>query len=319
MNDPGLNPAISVIVPARNAAATIEDTLSALAAQDLDLPYEVIVVDNGSDDGTAELAEAAPGPVTVIRQGRERAGAARNRGSRAARAEALAFTDADCVPAPAWLREGLAALEQLDLVQGAVRSDPQSAAGPFDRSVSVGDETGLYETASLFVSRRLFDTVGGFDEVVRVDLEAPFGEDVWFGWRARRAGGKTGYCERAVVDHAVVPRGPLQYVAESGRRGLFPALVAKIPELRREFLFAGLFLTRRTAAFDLAVVAAVAAAWASTPAPLVGVAPYLAMVASDALRWGGRAPAVAAAGLAADVLGFAGLLTGSVRSRSIVL
>ena len=61
--------AVSVIIPAFNAAATIERVLEALVAQDVAEPYEVIVVDNGSTDGTAELAERGPGSPTVIRRG----------------------------------------------------------------------------------------------------------------------------------------------------------------------------------------------------------------------------------------------------------
>src|SRR5262245_38699529 len=114
----------SVIVPAHDAASTLGRTLEALAAQDLDEPFEVIVVDDGSHDATATLAEDAG--VRVIRHPQPLGpGPARNSGAEFAQGEALAFTDADCYPTPSWLREALAALEHADLVQGAVRPDPE--------------------------------------------------------------------------------------------------------------------------------------------------------------------------------------------------
>ena len=61
-------PAVSVIVPAHNAERTLARTLAALAGQDLSEPYEVIVVDDGSADATAVLAERAGESVRVIRQ-----------------------------------------------------------------------------------------------------------------------------------------------------------------------------------------------------------------------------------------------------------
>jgi glycosyltransferase involved in cell wall biosynthesis len=57
----GANPAVSVIVPALNAAVTLGRTLEALAGQDLADAYEVVVVDDGSDDETVAVAERAPG------------------------------------------------------------------------------------------------------------------------------------------------------------------------------------------------------------------------------------------------------------------
>jgi glycosyltransferase involved in cell wall biosynthesis len=308
---------ISVIVPALNAAATLGDTLEALAVQDLDEPFEVIVVDNGSDDDTAALAENSPGPVSVIRKERGRAGSARNRGAEAARAGSLAFTDADCVPAPGWLRAGLGALRDADLVQGAVRPDPRSPLGPFDRTVWVVAEAGLYETANLFVSRETFMRVGGFEDRVLADISAPFGEDVWFGWKARRAGARSTFCEQALVHHAVFRRGPPEYVSERLRARHFPALAAEIPELRREFFFGRLFLTRRSAAFDAGLAGALTAVALRSPLPLLAAAPYAWMTGRRAARF--RRARVAAVDLVADAATLAALLWGSARARALVI
>jgi hypothetical protein len=76
---------------------------------------------------------------------------------------ALAFCDADCYPTKGWLAAGVRALEHAELVQGKVVPEPEVAMGPFDRSLWVTSSVGLWETANLFVTRDLFERVGGFE------------------------------------------------------------------------------------------------------------------------------------------------------------
>ena len=99
---------VTVIVPARRAAATIDRALASVAAQTL-RPAAVVVVDDGSDDGTDDAAlrwkERLKGAVlTVFRQPHAGAGAARNRALKEAKTEFVAFLDAD----DEWLPEKLA-------------------------------------------------------------------------------------------------------------------------------------------------------------------------------------------------------------------
>jgi glycosyltransferase involved in cell wall biosynthesis len=312
-------PQISVIVPARNASATIRATLAALAAQEFDGPYEVIVVDDSSDDDTAAVARSAPGAVTVLSQEQRGPGPARNRGVQEARAQLLAFTDADCVPAPGWLREGVAALAGAELVQGAVRPPEDVRPEPFDRTIWVDGEAALYETANLLVTRELFDRVGGFEDWLDAGIGKPLAEDVWFGWRARRAGARIAFSREALVHHAVFRRGWRPYVAERLRLVYFPAIVKRIPELRRELLFARLFLNRRTAAFDAGVAGALAAVVSGSPLPLAAAVPYIWMLVRGAVGWRRHAPRVVAVEVLADAVGAMSLLAGSVRHRSPVL
>jgi glycosyltransferase involved in cell wall biosynthesis len=92
----------SVVVPVRNGEATLVGCLQALRTQTLpDEGYEVIVVDDGSTDASARIAE--PLVDLVIPRPGIGAAAARNAGWQAARGRWIAFTDADCVPSCGWL------------------------------------------------------------------------------------------------------------------------------------------------------------------------------------------------------------------------
>lgn len=306
---------VSVVVPAHNASATLSRTLGALEAQDLDAPYEVLVVDDGSDDQTARIAEGAGRGVTLIRQASAGASAARNRGAAAARAPILAFTDADCFPASHWLRSGLAACDSADLVVGSVT--PEGFPGPFDRSLGVERE-GLYETANLFVRKDLFHRVGGFEEWL-FDRGRPLGEDVWFGWRARRMGARTAFCPEAHVEHAVFPGTPRTLMAERLRLRHFPQIVARIPELRDSLLYRRRFLSGRTARFDAALAGVALAAITRSPLPLAAMTPYASLIAREVSPWRRRAPLVAAVTAAADTVGFGALAYGSIRRRALVV
>jgi glycosyltransferase involved in cell wall biosynthesis len=313
---------VSVIMPARDAESTISRSLEALARQDLDGEYEVIVVDDGSSDRTMELARSAPGPVTVHRQPSSGPGGARNAGAARARSELLAFCDADVFATGGWLRAGIEALREADLVQGRVLPDPSAALGPFDRTIWVTSHGGLWETANLFMRRALFDRLGGFADDVRPRAGKPMAEDVFLGYRALRSGARCRFSPEALAYHAVFPRTWREYVAERARLAYFPAMARKAPELRTRFLYRRLFLNPRTARLDLAIGGGALASALRSPLPLLAAAPY----AKTAWDYAGRGEdggtprwAVAAADVAADLVGLAAMTGGSLRYRSPVL
>lgn len=312
-------PEVSVVIPARDAADTLTAALAALAAQDVGVPYEVVVVDDGSSDDTAAVAAAAPGPVRTVSQPPAGPAAARNRGVAESAGRVLAFTDADCMPTPTWLAQGLRALEGADLVQGAVRPDPAARLTAFDRTLWVSSESGLYELANLFVTRAWFDRVDGFHAWLEAEIGKELAEDVWFGWRVRRAGGRSSFCPEALVHHAVFPRGASGYVAERRRLRYFPDIARQVPEIRRTMFFGRIFLTRRSAAFDLAVAGCVLAAVTRRRLPLGAIAPYALEVAAKRRPWTPARARVAVVDLAADALGLAELAHGSLRRRTLVL
>src|SRR6476646_7346718 len=219
-------------------------TVAAVVGQELDGQFEVVVVDDGSTDGTAEIAHAA-GARVVSNESPLGPADARNAGVAATAAPLIAFTDADCIPAPGWLRAGVSALEHSDLVQGGVEPEPGVTVGPFDHVITVGEEAGLYETANLFVRREWFERVGGFRPFIDPS-RGHFGEDLVFGWEVRRAGGRTAFAGDAVVHHEVVKRPAEAWLRERRRLRLFPEVTRAVPELRGRW-FLGIFLSRRSA------------------------------------------------------------------------
>lgn len=112
---------VSVVIPARNEAELIGRVVTSVLSQERPerVELEVLVVDDGSTDGTPALAERAG--ASVLRRGEEHPGnpaAARNLGARASRGDPIVFLDADCVPAPGWLAALLAAHERGETIVG---------------------------------------------------------------------------------------------------------------------------------------------------------------------------------------------------------
>ena len=95
---------VSVVVPAYNAAGVITSCVKALQEQDSSPPYEIIVVDDGSSDNTADLAEES-GAQVIRHTERRGAAAARNSGIGAAAGDIICFTDADCMPKENWIQQ----------------------------------------------------------------------------------------------------------------------------------------------------------------------------------------------------------------------
>ncbi|HEX3691405.1 MAG TPA: glycosyltransferase family A protein [Solirubrobacteraceae bacterium] len=315
-------PRVSVIVPARDGGQTLARALRAIVTQEVGEPFEVIVVDDGSRDDTAAVAGSFGDSVTLVRQGPLGPAAARNAGVTRAGGELLAFCDADVFPAPGWLAAGIRALSGADLVQGRVLPDPQTPPGPFDKTLWINGAVGLWETANLFVTRPTFQAAGGFEQWLAPRRGKALAEDMWFGYRALRAGARPAYCPEALAHHAVFARGWRAYAGERARLRFFPAMAARMPELRHAFLYRSAFLNARTARWDLAVAGALAAVARRSPLPLVAVVPYTRELRRHARRAGGAGPApaaVAAADLCADVVGLSALVAGSVRYRAPVL
>ena len=197
-------PKISVVVCSYNGASTIRDTLEGLRA--LDYPdFEVIVVNDGSTDATAQIASAYP--FRVIDEENQGLSCARNTGIEAATGEIVAFIDDDAYPDPHWLR--FIALSFL--ASDCVAVGGPNLAPPDDgwRAAAVANAPGgpnavlLSDTVAEHIPgcnmafrKDALVAIGGFDPRFRTA-----GDDVDVCWRLRDRGGVIAYAPAALVWH----------------------------------------------------------------------------------------------------------------------
>jgi glycosyltransferase involved in cell wall biosynthesis len=197
---------ISVIVPAYNAAATIDDCLSALQVQGVEREaVEIIVVDDGSIDDTADRAQRFG--VKLIRCPHNRgAAAARNQGIHVAAGEIICFTDADCVPQPNWLEEVTRPLRQdagITAVKGIYISHQPQLVARFVQ-LEYEDKYGgmaamphidFVDTYSCAYRRQVLLDNNGFDETIA------YVEDQELSFRLAAQGYRMLFQPTAVVAH----------------------------------------------------------------------------------------------------------------------
>jgi glycosyltransferase involved in cell wall biosynthesis len=237
---------LSVIVPFRNSAPHLRDQLAALARQEFSGAWEVIAVDNGSDDASREIAESFAGRLNlriVDARGKAGAGYARNVGAHHATGGKLLFVDADDEVAPGYVAAMADGLDRFDFVTSAFDHRPlnpewlQTAHGPVwrDPDDPTPSQWGVLPTAggSVGTSRAVFEKVGGFPE------DLPRMEDIAFSWEVQFAGTPLHYVPEAV--YRVRYRDSLRDLFRQGLAGGSTG-----PLLYRRYRSAG--VERRTAA-----------------------------------------------------------------------
>jgi GT2 family glycosyltransferase len=200
-------PDISVIIPHLNQPRPLAACLAALGQQTLAPDrFEILVVDNGSTSLPVAVVAALPG-VRLAYEPLPGPGPARNHGVALARAEILAFLDADCIPDPGWLAAILAAFAAdptCAVLGGSVRVFARTPGRPnlaeaFDLVYGFRQELtiarhGFSATANLAVRRHVFAAVGGFAGLA-------VSEDMEWGRRAKLAGFPTRFVPVAAVAH----------------------------------------------------------------------------------------------------------------------
>jgi glycosyltransferase involved in cell wall biosynthesis len=197
---------ISVVVPVRDQAEFLAVQLRALAAQDYDGEWEVVVADNGSSDGSGDVARGFEGKLPglqVVAAGDARgASHARNRGAAAARGDLLAFCDADNAARPGWVAGMARAAPAADVLAGRLLVDainaPDAAALfgtlPVDRPLIALEFLPFASGGNCAYWADVFGALGGFDQGL------PTAEDVDLSWRAQLAGFELGFAPDAQMD-----------------------------------------------------------------------------------------------------------------------
>jgi cellulose synthase/poly-beta-1,6-N-acetylglucosamine synthase-like glycosyltransferase len=202
---PEERPYVSVIVPVRDGEPTIAACLDAILATDFpDDRREILVVDNGSTDGTAALIRSRP--VRYLREEGRGVSNARNRGIAESEGEICAFVDADCIVEPQWLTELVRPFEDPEVgsVGGNLEHEPPANAAERQAVRLLGDwqqfafsSNPAYPiTANAAYRRDVLDRIGPFDpHMVRA-------QDVELGLRFQeRSGRRLAFAERATARH----------------------------------------------------------------------------------------------------------------------
>ena len=243
---------VSVIVPVWNGRSTVLACIDALRRQTLPAArYEILIVDNGSTDDTRDLLEHEGVEALVEPDGGSYA--ARNLGLIRARGRFVAFTDADCVPAPDWLERmldyAIAAGPDLGVVAGEIVIAGEATA-----------DANLYERVFAFRQRFNIDrgqcvTANWMSPVAVLRKLGPFDPRARSGgdWRMskaiRDAGYKLVFASSAIVTHP--PRATLGEIARKRRRvaggrwvaarnrRLLPALSVETRDLAQKLIYAG--------------------------------------------------------------------------------
>ena len=195
---------ISVVIPAFNAEETIREVVHAAREQDLTAGPEVIVVDDGSTDQTANQAEQAG--AQVLQQINQGPAAARNAGWRAAQGEIVLFTDSDCKPHKDWAKR---------LLSGFTNSGVGAVAGSYgiwnpyswlarnvheeirNRHAKMGGSIRVFGSYNVAIKKEVLEKLNGFDENYR----RASGEDNDLSYRMLKGGFTIGFRPAALVDH----------------------------------------------------------------------------------------------------------------------
>jgi glycosyltransferase involved in cell wall biosynthesis len=202
---PEQTPKVSVVICAYNAERTIRLCLESL--ERLDYPnFEVIIVDDGSSDATAEIAAKFPN-FRLIRQRNRGLSVARNVGMQAAGGDLIAYTDSDCVVDPHWLTFMVRSMleggfdgcggpnyppHEEGWIEGCVAASPGAPS-----HVLIDDERAEHLAGCNMMFRKsALLALGGFDPQFTAA-----GDDVDICWRLMDAGYALGYCPSAFVWH----------------------------------------------------------------------------------------------------------------------
>lgn len=195
---------VSIVIPSYNRRQELANCIGSLNAQEFDEALEVIVVDDGSTDGTDELIAGYP-EIIYLKQENKGAAAARNKGVEAARGEFIFFLDSDCVVERDCLQELVKEIsrDKKTAVVGCriIGKTPGFFARCHDYAQYSGsmtldrEERKFLCSSGILVRKEIFEKMSGFDESFKIAEE----EDL--GLRIYEQGHKLIYQPKAIVYH----------------------------------------------------------------------------------------------------------------------
>lgn len=286
MTGPATSLRVSIVVPTWNRRELLQEVLESLFAQVLPPDeFELIVVDDGSTDGTDQLLQEFMQRArfrVVYHKLLRNVGAvpARNVAVRLTQAPVLAFTDSDCRVVPGWLEAGLAALDrhpEIAFVTGPVHNKPGQAVKFFSiGGAGSGGENPIYPTCNVLYRTSVFWSVGGFDE--RAYLRNSGGvpvecADADLAWRTKEAGHQHLFVPEMIVYHEVRQGTVWAWLAVQMRFIMLPELLRRHAGLRAKLMWWGPFCLQDNFLFYLALLGLVLTAiW--SPWWLFAALPY---------------------------------------------
>ena len=258
---------VSLVGTVLNAADHVGEFLASLDAQTL-APDEVVIVDGGSTDGTADLLRGHDGVTVIVEPGANIA-RGRNMAIAAAAHDVLAVADVDCVLEPDWLRHLLLPIDEgadvamgfyTPIAEGLVQQCMAAVNLPVD-ATEIDPRRFMPSARSVAFLREAWEAVGGYPEWLAI------GEDMWVDHRWRELGLDLRFAPEAVVHWRL--RGSLagtwmqyfRYARGDARAGMYPERHA----LRFGVYAAGLAAMRARGRMPKLLAAAGGLAYARTP------------------------------------------------------
>ena len=238
------NNSVSIVIPAYNSQETIAQTIESCISQSYETDdLEIVVVDDGSTDDTAEIIKKRP--VRFISQDNNGPAAARNAGWKAASGEIVCFTDSDCVPEEEWVEKIVAKYTSDDIggVGGSYEiANKESLLAEcihdeiIQKHAATPAETDFLGSFNVSYRKRVLQEVGGFDESFR----RASGEDNDLAYRVKKAGYRLIFDKETKVAH-YHQSSLVKYLKEQCRHGYWRMKLYRIhPDRTKGDSYAGL-------------------------------------------------------------------------------
>ncbi len=238
----GKRPSVTIVIPAYNSERTIVRVIESCLNQMV--KGEVIVVDDGSDDSTAEIVKRYP--VRYIYQENAGPAKARNTGWKNASGEIILFTDSDCIPEKDWVDRMLEyySLNDICCVGGSYDiANPESLLARcihqeiLERHRKMSGEVDYLGSFNLSYGRNVLEEVGGFNE----EFGYASGEDNDLSYRVRKKGYKLTFDREIKVSHFHQTKF-IRYLKEQFRHGFWRMKLYRLhPDMAKGDSYAGVF------------------------------------------------------------------------------